>query len=60
MTLKVFSACVPVCNNTDETLFSSRTLGIVITSNKTFFLFNIHEYETCLSNNRRPRREKQS
>ena len=24
----VFSAYVPVCTNTDETLFSSRTLGI--------------------------------
>ena len=31
-------ACVPLCTNTDETLFSSRTLGIVITSNKTFVL----------------------
>ena len=38
----VFSACVPVCTNTDETLFCSRTLGIFITSNKTFsLLFNI-------------------
>ena len=34
----VFSACVPVCTNTNETLFSSRTLGIVITNNKTFVL----------------------
>ena len=30
----VYSACVPVCT----TLFSSRTLGIVITSNVTFVL----------------------
>ena len=55
----VLSACVPVCTNTDETLFSSRTLGIVITNNKTFFLFfniivYVHEYETRLSNNRLP------
>ena len=48
----VLSACVPVCTNTDETLFSSRTLGIVITSNNTFVLHYRciavgHKYLSC-------------
>ena len=51
----VLSACVPVCTNTDETLFSSRTLGIVTTNNKTFVLYYYnyrciavgHKYLSC-------------